>query len=129
MKRCLFVCVASIVAIALTGFVPGSANYFVNGSSNVIGIECHTVSKSYPGTFGMAVGSRLGISGDYSELTLLIVKYTGGKVIKLDKGDLERIKGASHLSRGVWWITDLGVSYISNRDANIQQRRLTGGRL
>jgi len=71
----------------------------------------------------------MSLSGDYGDLLSLTVKYTTGKLIKLNRGSLNRIKVASGLIHGVWWITDLDVEYISSRDANLRQRRLSGGKL
>jgi len=120
---------ASIVAIfALGAFVPGSENYFVNASRDVLAVECRTMSQTYK-AMAVAKGSRLGLSGDYSELIELTVKYAEARPIRLKKQDIDQLKATSHLKHGVWWINDSGVEYISGRDANIRQRQLTGGRL
>jgi len=128
-RRVNLIAVALLVSANLSAFVPGSTTTFINASNHVIRIQCKTVNRSYPSPMPLGRAQRLGLSGDRGDLLSLTVKYATGKSVRLDHRNLNRIKAASGLSHGVWWITESGVDYISSRDANVRQRRLTGGRL
>jgi hypothetical protein len=72
---------------------------------------------------------RMGLSGDYGDLISLTLNYSGGNSVKFNRQWIDRLKAAAGVSKGVWWINESGIEYISGRDANIRQRRLTGGKL
>ncbi len=128
-RRLILCSLLVAVAAGVVGFVPGSNTTFVNASPNVIGIQCETTAKLYAQKIGLNRGGRLGLSGDYGDLISLTVSYSGGHSMTLRRRDLAARKAAARIRKGVWWITESEVRYISGRDANIWQRRLTGGKI
>jgi hypothetical protein len=118
--------IALTAVFLLTGFVPGSSTSCVNATSGTITVACKTESHPNQAVTKLDRGNSFELSGDYSPLTWLQIKYATGTTITLSLGDLRRAREASTIRRGVWWIRDGGVDYISMREANIRKRKLFG---
>jgi hypothetical protein len=125
MKRIRFV-VSAVTLLLLTGFVPGSSTSVVNACSGTVRVVYQTAAHPEPISVLLRRGRSLEASGDYSVITLLSVTFPTGRNEKLSSNDLNQLKSNSKLARGVWWIDDRGIGYISMRDANVRKRRLFG---
>src|SRR4051794_36552957 len=60
---------------------------------------------------------------DDTEFLLLRVTYPNGKVVTLDRDAIRHIKHTSRFRRGVWWIDDSGVSYISKSRSDARRHQ------
>ena len=113
-----------VIAAVTAGFAWGGNNRFVNASSGPVSIHYRSTTGSYSGD--VIRGGGLRITTDSGELISVKVTYRDNHIVKLDAGDVRRLKAMVVGTRGVWWVEDSGVSYISSKEASTRQRRLFG---
>jgi hypothetical protein len=108
----------------LIASAPGSNTIFLNSTGGVVSIRCQTATKQYREQIAIRRGHRFDLSGDYAELISLTLKYPDGRAITLGQNELEAAKAKAHFRKGVWWIVDEGVQYISEHQATLWQSLL-----
>jgi hypothetical protein len=114
--ECLLI--SLFLALTAASLVPSYEVH--NGSSSWVRVELNTVMNPHEKPFLLQSGGGNSGYRDDTEFLSLRVIYPSGKVITLDRRAIRQIKRTSKFRRGIWWIDDSGVRYISRRDANLR---------
>jgi hypothetical protein len=111
-----------VAAGFLCAFIWGGKNYFMNGSKGPILIRYDSTSGHHSGDVIRFGGLK--DSTDNGDLLSIYVQYSSGRVITLDRSQVQRLRASVRDDHGVWWIGDSHIEYLSGRDANLRMKHL-----
>jgi hypothetical protein len=110
-----------VTAASALAFVFGGHDGFINGSSGVVSLQWRTTTASYMQPIRIGRGRAVATSNDHGDVIWIRVTYSRGRTITLEAKQIEQVRGSSRNS--TWWISESGIEYVSNTEANLRRRR------
>lgn len=125
-KQRYVIIIGALILVFLSAFIWGGRNNFINGTRQVVSVRYRSTEKIVDKPIQIQPGSGLILTDDNGILIRVRITYHNGNVVDLAEGDIHGIKAKSELSRGVWWITEKGIEYISDRESLRRRKRIFG---
>lgn len=114
-------CLLILAFFSAQAITPGGSYSLFNASSATLTIQARTAARPDAPAYKLPSGFGDSGSGDKTKLVELRITYPNGRRIILDEGQLDRRMHGN----GTWWIDDQGVTFISEKEANIRIHNFT----